>query len=132
MIDMPALELVGDGEWRLIRPYKYVTLNGFPITVPLGFLTDGASTPFGILIEPWGGHYAGAALVHDYLYVCINAGKPHITTRGKTLGECRKKADAIFLEIAKRAGVRPLVRFSMWLAVRAFGANPIIKAIAIR
>jgi hypothetical protein len=128
---LPRLEQIGEDEWRLRSPFTYVTLAGVPITVPAGFLTDGASTPFGILLEPWGGHYATAALIHDYLYVCIRSGKPHPATRGKTGPECRKKADAIFLEIMKRAKVGPLVRVSMWLAVRALGANPIIKAIAI-
>jgi len=42
---------------------------GFTLTIPKGFLTDGASVPrlFWNLIPPWG-DYGPAAIVHDYLY----------------------------------------------------------------
>lgn len=121
----PVLEQIGMNEWRLSRTFSYLTDRGVKIVVPAGFITDGASTPFSTLITPWGGHYQVAALIHDYLYDCLNKGKPH------RAAPTRKHADYIFREICRRSGVAPLVRFGMWFAIRWLGANPLAKKVAI-
>jgi hypothetical protein len=122
----PKLEPFGASRWRLLEPFEYVTAAGRRIVIPKGFITDGASSPLRVLIRPLGGHYPVAALVHDWLYWCLNMGKPD------PAAPTRKAADAIFREVMRRSGVRPLVRFGMWLAVRAFGANPLLKRLAVR
>jgi hypothetical protein len=118
-LGQPQLEPYTEHLWLLREPFVYTTLSGCTLTVPGGFITDGASSPFGYLIEPWGGHYPAAALVHDYLYVCRNAGKPH------RCAPTRKAADQLFLEIMKRSGVKPLVRLLMFAAVRIGGMSAI-------
>jgi hypothetical protein len=121
----PKLKQLTQKTWRLTEPFNYVTLAGKHIIVPTGFETDGASTPFGKVVTPWGGHYGAAVLIHDWLYDRLNAGRPD------PAAPTRKAADKIFLEICKRSGVKPLVRLSMWFALRMWGANPLIKKIAI-
>jgi hypothetical protein len=111
--------------WRLLKPFHYQTLAGCSLTVPAGFETDGASSPFRVLIEPWGGHYGPAALIHDYLYVCRNAGLPH------PCAPTRLACDKVFLEVMKRCGVKPLVRLLMFSAVRIGGVD-FIKQFFVR
>lgn len=114
---------VGDNEWKLLQPFVYVTNAGKTITVPSGFITDGASSPFRALIESWAGHYSTAALVHDWLYTNMNRGTPILPSRADD--------DAILYEIMKKCGVHLIVRWLMWLAVRGFG-GPGMKGLGIR
>lgn len=109
----------------LVQPFVYTTLAGAKITVPDGFVTDGASSPLRILIETWGGHYSTAALVHDYLYTCLNHGHPD------PAAPTRDAADAILLEIMTRCGVNFWVRWAIWLAVRGFG-GPGMRGLGVR
>jgi hypothetical protein len=125
-IPFPRIKPIGNGEWVLQEPYSYTTLGGCKIVVPSGFITDGASSPFHVLITQWGGHYGAAALIHDYLYSLFGKGYYH------PCAPTRRHADDIFLEIMRRAGVRPLVRLGMFVAVRALGANRWIKNLVIR
>ncbi len=55
--------------WELQAPYISHNKN---ITVPAGYITDGASIPFiaRILFSPTG-RYFGAAIVHDYVITDI-------------------------------------------------------------
>lgn len=118
---LPTFKRLSKNVWRLMEPFRYRTDGGCVIEVPAGFTTDGASSPFHQLIEPLGGHYGTAVLVHDYLYVQRNEGKPH------PCAKARKRADAIFLEAMRRAKVRPLVRLGMWAVVRLFGMEALKK-----
>lgn len=54
-------------KWKLLESY---TSNNGKVTVPAGFVTDGASIPFVFrwLFSPTG-KYFGAAIIHDYLLV---------------------------------------------------------------
>lgn len=106
--------------WQLVEPFTYRS-----ITVPKGFITDGASSPFRTLITAWGGHYSKAVVVHDYLCERLNQKDPHPDAR------TRKQADAIFRQILRESGVRPVVRFGMWAVVRLFG-GPMLKGIGVR
>ena len=58
------VERLPDGKRKLLRELKY-EIDGETITVPLGFITDYSSVPFGLL--PW---YKVdlAGVVHDWLY----------------------------------------------------------------
>ncbi|MDP2729295.1 MAG: DUF1353 domain-containing protein [Dehalococcoidales bacterium] len=97
--------------WRLVFPFGYdvgYEGSGDRITVPLGFVTDFASTPFPIwgIIPPWG-KYGKAAVVHDYLYM----------VKART----RKQSDDIFREGMVVLKVDPVRVFLMYWAVRLFG-----------
>ena len=86
-------------------------IKDFPITIPKGFRTDGASIP--LILRPFFERYgksAEAAVIHDYLYSKFN-----------DTGINRELADKIFLFILKENGVSWRVRNMMYKAVRMFG-----------
>ena len=97
--------------WKLVFQFGYdVGYKGSDdrISVPVGFVTDFASTPPPIwwLIPPWG-KYGKAAVVHDYLYM--------VKTR------TRKQADVIFREAMVVLGVPEWQVVVMYYSVRLFG-----------
>lgn len=95
--------------WRLEQVYMRHTSLG-EITVPVGFLWEGCSTPriLWSLLPTWG-KYTGAALIHDYLY----SEQP-----------CsRADADRVFLELLIEDGVKPRCALTMFRAVQAFGGR---------
>ena len=97
--------------WRLVYQFGYDVGHkdsGDRITVPIGFVTDFASTPPAIwwIIPPWG-QYGKAAVIHDYLY--------------QTHKRTRKQADDIFREGMVVLQVNPVRVFLMYWAVRLFG-----------
>ena len=81
------------------------------ITVPVGFVTDFASSPFFVwsFIPPWG-RYSKAAVIHDYIY--------------QTKIRTRKEADGIFLEAMLVLKVPKWKANLMYHGVRAFGWIP--------
>jgi hypothetical protein len=82
------------------------------ISVPVGFVTDFASVPWGFWnIEPPLGQSGRAAVVHDYLYA----------TRGLDGRYSRAQADAIFREALGVLGVARWKRRLLWAAVRVGG-----------
>lgn len=101
-----------DRVFRLTHYFRYIGSRG-TITVPTGFLTDGASIPrvFWNLLDPWG-PYFHAALVHDYLYsLASDAHHRHD----------RKTCDIIFKEAMFNLGVPWHTRETIYRAVRLFG-----------
>ena len=86
--------------------------SGEVVTVPKGFLTDGASIPriFWVFVGPPWGKYGYAAIVHDYLY--------HIKIY------TRKRSDQIFYEAMGVLGVSTWKRRVMFTAVRLVGWIP--------
>ena len=120
-----ALERVGKDQWALKRKFVYTTFEGQRISVPEGYVTDGASSPFRVLITPFGGHYPQAAVIHDYLYDRLNQGNPH------PAAPTRKKADQVLREMMRRGKVKPLVRAGIYLGVRAFG-GPTLRKLGVR
>jgi len=67
-----AEDLADGRRRRLLEPHTIVvTVKGkaLTITVPVGFISDGASVPWGLwnLARPWN-EFGPAAVVHDYLY----------------------------------------------------------------
>jgi len=110
-----------DADWRrwrleLVLSYEVGALgSGRVVAVPVGFVTDGASVPRPLwwLLPAWG-RYSRAAVVHDFLCDRIERGAAHIHAAD------RRTADAIFYEAMTVCGVNNVIKFSIWLAVRAF------------
>jgi hypothetical protein len=111
------LEEITPTSYRTIEPYTYNSDTGRQFHIPAGFITDGASSPFRILITTWGGHYSTAALVHDFLY---------------TTGVIpRVEADAVLFEIMSKTGVNFWVKWSIWFIIRGFG-GPGLRGLGVR
>ncbi len=111
-IDLRDHGLRGDTRlFRLISPFTCYSSYG-TITVPAGFVTDGASIPrlFWALLGPFGPWFA-AAIIHDYLYSDLN-------TRFT-----REQSDLIFKEAMFNLGVDWPRREAIYRAVRAFGGR---------
>jgi Protein of unknown function (DUF1353) len=80
----------------------------FVVVVPLGFVTDFASTPRALwTVLPPFGNYQLAAIVHDFLY----------WDQGCT----REQADALLRAAMAESRVDPVKRDVVWQAVRRFG-----------
>lgn len=79
------------------------------ITVPAGFLTDGASIPDWLqhIFDPFDPDYATAAVIHDYLYYRRLVSK--------------KKADKIFLEIMLKMETPRWKAYIFYYTVRLVG-----------
>ena len=97
---------------KLVQDYVY-EVNGYRITVPKGFITDGASVPNILkpIYNPYG-KYFPAAVVHDYLYSRIN-----------DTGINRTLADKIFNFIMKELKIDRSTRRKFYWAVRCFGST---------
>lgn len=112
------------------------------LVAPAGFRTDFASVPkLAQLVYPPTGYYGHAAVLHDLLCVALHAGQrtvqlpiaqwrpwmgAHIGDSTLTDGRVAlrltwKLAAYIFREQMRVDGVGWRTRWSMWLAVRAFG-----------
>jgi hypothetical protein len=104
------LETTPCGRWYItLQPIHWLRLGGcYPIVVPRGFASDGASVPraFWRLFPPLG-RYTGAAVLHDWLY--------------RTKAVSRAVADEIFHEACRDLGVPPVQALVLFYAVRAFG-----------
>ncbi len=83
--DPEASRILGKDHWRILTPFSYRIDAERHVSVPAGYLTDGASVPqlFWNMIPPWG-KYGQAAVVHDllceYLSVVCN-GRPERISR---------------------------------------------------
>lgn len=93
----------------LMAELRYqVGTTAFVIVVPLGFVTDFASTPKALwAVLPPFGTYQLAAVVHDFLY----------WEQGCT----REQADALLRVAMAESKVDPVKRDIIWQAVRRFG-----------
>lgn len=103
-----AVRGIGPGNWLLLEPLVYEASEDL-FTVPAGFHTDFASVPrlLRSIVSETGVH-TRAAVLHDYL--------------GRDAGISQRDADGIFRQSLRRAGVRPVLRWLMWAAVR-FGSG---------
>lgn len=111
-IDVRDNGLVGDVRtFRLLAPFTYLSSRG-AITVPAGFVTDGASIPraFWNALSPFGPWF-GPAIIHDYLYSEFN--------RRFT----RQESDDLFKEAMFNAGLDWPRRELIYRAVRLFSGN---------
>lgn len=96
--------------FQLTHEFRYISSKG-TITVPEGFITDGASIPqiFWSILAPFGDYFA-AAVIHDYLYSLENTTK-----------FTRHDADLILKEAMFNLGVPWYRREVIYRAVQAFG-----------
>lgn len=109
--------------WKLLEGFTFYSdrLNKgkrIYVTVPTGFITDGASVPriFWSWIPPLG-DYGQAAVLHDYLRrICVykleGSDVEYLATT--------KEADKLFLEAMEILKVSKFKRKVMYLAVRAY------------
>jgi len=118
MLEQPDARPIEGGKYRLHDAYTYVarpitTRKGFVITVPEGFVWDGASVPQFLWsisgIRP-DGLLRAAALVHDYLY------RHSGDAEGASKLFTRKEADVLFYDMIREAGG------GWWTAIRAYRA----------
>ena len=106
-------KFIARNQWAVIRDFRYNSPKFGLITVPCGFITDGASIPsilWGIIGSPWAGDYPEAAVIHDWVY----------TEQSFKRSDC----DKIFLEGMGILGVNWFKRRIMYRAVRTFGWIP--------
>jgi len=98
--------------WRLLVEFDFASqVLERILRVPVGFVTDFASTPriLWSLLPPTG-TYSKAAMVHDDCY--------------RTPGICtRRDADATFFEAMTALRVGWLTRWAMWAGVRVGGTR---------
>jgi len=109
----PTIKGIDSRHWRNLVEVSWEARGEIGI-VPIGFITDGASTPRILwpLFPPMD-KYAIAALVHDYLY--------------KTHPHVRKTCDKIFLALMVYLDIPKWQRNAMYRAVRIFGGRPYKK-----
>lgn len=114
--DRLASKELGADYWRILSPFGYKISEDEWITIPAGYLTDGASVPqvFWNMIPPWG-VYGQAAVVHDilceYLAVVKDGVKTPIT---------RARCDQILNEAMKVLGCPVAKRLMIYWAVCAY------------
>ncbi len=101
--------VAGSRVFELTESFRYLSSLGV-ITVPAGFVTDGASIPkvFWSIMSPFG-EYFEAAVIHDFLY-----------SRKSEVYD-RFVADNIFKEAMYNIGVPWPTREIIYRAVRLFG-----------
>lgn len=99
----------GSRLFSLVQQFRYRSSYG-TITVPAGFITDGASIPrcFWNILAPFG-EYFEAAIIHDFLYTEAN--------RRFT----RSQVDLIFKEAMFNVGIGWFTRGLIYRAVRLGG-----------
>lgn len=118
--DPGASEALGTDHWRVINTFSFIgtlpRLGLVWITVPAGYLTDGASVPRLVwsLVPPWG-PYGQAAAAHDllceYLSVMTKAGAAAIT---------RAEADDLFRQAMAALNVPLVTRTLMYASVSTY------------
>lgn len=124
--DKEASAALGADYWRVTESFRYF-IGGKDtsqwVTVPAGYLTDGASVPriFWSLIPPWGAH-GQAAVVHDLLCEYLS-----IVEHGKPKAITRERCDEIFSEAMAVLGIpsatRTLISEGVALYRKLSGAN---------
>lgn len=116
------LEDLGDGNFRLLDRVRYHDARTEAhIIIDQGFCTDFASVPRALQsFAPVIGKHNRAAVIHDWLY--YSRGLP-----GSGASDAdrltRAQCDRIFLDVMKADGVGFMLRWRMYVAVRAFGAT---------
>ncbi len=103
--------------YRLVEDFS-ITVKGYLIVVPAGFIFDGGSVPKlaqPILYTPFDPTVLITALVHDWLYTC------HRVSGGDKI--TRKTADKIQFELATQDGVPLRKRLIIYEGIRLGGRS---------
>ena len=116
--DAEASKVLGADHWRVITPFRYYLGEKYSeqwVTVPTGYLTDGASVPqlLWSLIPPWGS-YGQAAVLHDLLCEYLS-----IVVAGELVNITRERCDEIFYE---SMGVLGVLAWKRWVIYRGVSA----------
>jgi len=110
VLGYPKLLPVGESNhYKLLEDLTF-SFHGMEVTVPKGYLTDGASIPrfaWYFVGSPFEPRHMLGAIIHDWLY-------------SQRIAD-QKVADAVFLQILKEQGKRPVPALVMWLTLRIFG-----------
>lgn len=111
--DKTASDALGADHWRVLTPFSYKISETEWVTVPAGYLTDGASVPkiFWNIIPPWG-QYGQAAVVHDIICEYLTIIKDGVPERVS-----RARCDEILNEAMESLGVPALKRLTIYSAV---------------
>ena len=134
-LEQPLTVPISEKDYRLVEDYLYrweKIEHEYRITVPAGFIFDGASVPrlawtiSGIRPD---GLIRAAALIHDWLYQhdgLLPAGSHQFKGEDESWKNLvgrwsRKDADRLFARIMREAGVSKVKRRLAYLAVRTFG-----------
>lgn len=104
--------------WVLTKQFTYEIGSigsGKKVVVPVGFVTDFATTwPFNHIL-PRQGKYGKAAVIHDFLCTYKT-----ILVNGDIVKITRKEGDKIFLEAMGVSGVNLFLRHLMYASVRLY------------
>jgi hypothetical protein len=104
-------EKIGPILWRVTHPLMYWVESG-PVTVPVNFITDGASCPQILweLCSPMSGPQVEGAVLHDYLY-----------SKDSGFGMNRKQADQMFRDAMLANGTKHWRAMMIYRGVRLGG-----------
>lgn len=116
-----ALSINADGRWILVAPMPFDLIYGDPttrITVPSGFVTDGATIPVlaRSFFDRGDSRIFKAAILHDYMLTARNE-------LGARLFTPRQSADAFRSAMLAAAVSKWSVKL-MWLAVLIWTSRP--------
>jgi len=114
MIPLPLKSRWSRRNWLQIEDDYVILPTGDTVTLPQGFIFDGASVPriLSALYSPVGILFA-AARVHDY---AIDNGQ--LVLNGQVRSVSSKEADLMFWWLARDNGVSKLNAYLAWVAVR--------------
>jgi hypothetical protein len=112
-------DALGSDYWRVLKEFKFYMgspKSNMYVTVPAGYLTDGASVPrlFWNIVPPWG-RYGAATTVHDVLCEYLT-----IVVDEKPTPISRADADNILREAMLVLGVPPYKAWMIYTAVAAY------------
>jgi hypothetical protein len=116
------IDYIDGTQWRIVEGFTYRV--GDPngemfVQIPLGFVTDFASFPLGVLFKSPGGKWDKPAVIHDLLYQ-----RGWIERSRHRVSLDRKDCDDIFKEAMQVAGVNWFARQMIYAGVRVGGWKP--------
>ena len=114
--DPLASALLGADHWRVTAPFTYIISDTRHVSVPAGYLTDGASVPkvFWNIIPPWG-KYGQAAVVHDIICEYLT-----VVENGAPVRVSRAYCDSILNQAMEALGVPDYQRLMIYWAVCSY------------
>lgn len=116
--DPQASDILGKDYWRVTGEVRCDIGPTQHVTIPAGYLTDGATVPkiFWSIIPPWG-PYADPVVLHDLLCEYLS-----IVEDGRIVKITRAQCDQIFNEAMKCVGVPSFKRKLIYAGVSAYRA----------
>lgn len=114
--DALASALLGADHWRVTAPFTYLITDTQSVSIPAGYLTDGASVPkvFWNIIPPWG-KYGQAAVVHDLLCEYLT-----VLEDGHPVAISRAYCDSVLNQAMQALGVPDYQRLAIYWSVCAY------------